>query len=56
MLLESEKREDAIPAQPISQMAGLIFDDRPAALRGSLQVFVAVLIGVMMANTLNLMV
>ncbi|QLP96991.1 MAG: hypothetical protein HZY79_05710 [Rhodoblastus sp.] len=50
-----ESRE-ASQAEPLTRMAGVIFDDRPAAVRGGLQVVFAVMIGVLMGNTLNILV
>ena len=51
-----EGREEPAPAEPIARMAGMIFDDRPAAMRGGLQVVIAVMIGVLVGNTLPLLV
>ena len=56
MSLASQRPESDPLPQPLSRMAALIFDDRPAALRGSLQVVLAVLLGAMMGNTLNMIV
>lgn len=56
MSLAPPRPESEMLDLPITRMATRLFDEKPAALRGSLQVVLAMLIGVVMGNTLNLIV
>lgn len=41
---------------PLSRMAATLFDDRPAAVRGGLQVVCALMIGVLLGDSLLLVI
>ena len=45
--------EARMPKEPFSRMANLIFEDRPAVFRGSMQVVIAMAIGLMVGNSLH---
>jgi|APMI01.1.fsa_nt_gi hypothetical protein len=48
---EADAREAALP-----RMASIVFDERPAAVRCGLQVVMALMIGVLIGNSLNIMI
>jgi hypothetical protein len=55
MSLQAPIPEARMPKEPLSRMADMIFDDRPVALRGSMQVVIAMMIGLMVGNSLHMM-